>query len=501
MTTTVSASSRATCPISGRFSRSRSPPAPNTTTRRPDPERTGGAEDRRERVGGVRVVDDDGEVLSLVDRLESAGNAGHGADALDDRVLVDVEEERGRDRAENVLDVEDAEQRRLDRDARRREGRAARAELEAVGPHLRLRPQPEGDERRTMGACELVREPPAVRVADVHRRRRGHDAREQAALRLEVLLHVAVEVEMVLRQVREHERVEPHPVEPTVVRAVGRGFERDGLVARVEHLAKDPLEVDRLGCRVRGGAGRAADDPLDRSDQPRSTSARFEDRAEHVGRRRLAVRPRDARDGEPFRRRAEEHVCRDGHRRPRRLDDELRDGDVDRALDDERGRPRGGGVGGEIVAVDARARDAEEQRAVTHPARCVGEVGDLDGTPPDHVARCERADQRVELHGAIVGARLAWAAAEAHVLRDRGEPRAYGVENAAATSDDERFDSGASGGTSRYWSANRARSRKIGAATTPPQICPCGSSTITRIASRGLRAGTRPTKEATYFWT
>jgi hypothetical protein len=43
------------------------------------------------------------------------------------------------------------------------------------------------------------------------------------------------------------------------------------------------------------------------------------------------------------------------------------------------------------------------------------------------------------------------------------------VPTSDATRLDERFDSGASGGTSRYWSANRAMSRKIGAATTPPQ--------------------------------
>src|SRR5439155_196094 len=36
-----------------------------------------------------------------------------------------------------------------------------------------------------------------------------------------------------------------------------------------------------------------------------------------------------------------------------------------------------------------------------------------------------------------------------------------------------------------------------GAATTPPQIAPCGSSTETRITSRGRDAGTIPTNEAT----
>ncbi len=43
----------------------------------------------------------------------------------------------------------------------------------------------------------------------------------------------------------------------------------------------------------------------------------------------------------------------------------------------------------------------------------------------------------------------------------------YGVVN-DASSEEDRFVSGASGGTSRYWSAKRAMSRNTGAATTPP---------------------------------
>ena len=58
---------------------------------------------------------------------------------------------------------------------------------------------------------------------------------------------------------------------------------------------------------------------------------------------------------------------------------------------------------------------------------------------------------------------------------------------------------GLSGGTSRYWSAKRAICWKTGAATVPPKIAPCGSSTVTRITSRGAVAGTMPTNDATYY--
>jgi hypothetical protein len=53
------------------------------------------------------------------------------------------------------------------------------------------------------------------------------------------------------------------------------------------------------------------------------------------------------------------------------------------------------------------------------------------------------------------------------------------------------------GGTSWYWRANLAISAKAGAATTPPQIAPRGSSTVTSMTSPGSFAGTKPTKEAT----
>ena len=85
-------------------------------------------------------------------------------------------------------------------------------------------------------------------------------------------------------------------------------------------------------------------------------------------------------------------------RRARGLDDDLRHGDVDRPLDDERGRPGPDGLGGELVTVPQGARDAEEERALADGAGVVRQVDDLDGPPPDHLLRRERADQRVELH-------------------------------------------------------------------------------------------------------
>ena len=242
-----------------------------------------------ERVGRVRVVDDDRERLALVDRLEPTGHAGHRPDALRQVLVVDIEEDARRDDAQHVLDVEAAAQRRLDLDAGGPEPAALRPQLEVLGPDLcRLR-QPEGDERCALRLGELEREPAAVLVADVHRRRWRLRAGEEAALRLVVLLHRPVQVEVVLGEVGEHERVEAHAVEPVEDGAVGRRLDRDARVAGVDHLAEEPLEVDRLGRGVRGGPGRASDDPLDGADETRSSGPR--QRARSAAGRHVVVLP------------------------------------------------------------------------------------------------------------------------------------------------------------------------------------------------------------------
>ena len=102
----------------------------------------------------------------------------------------------------------------------------------------------------------------------------GVDAGEQPALRLEVLLHVAVQVEVILREVREDERVEADAVEPREVRAVRRRLERDRSSPASSISRKSALQLDRLGRRVRRGSPLAADDPLDRPDEARSSGPR-----------------------------------------------------------------------------------------------------------------------------------------------------------------------------------------------------------------------------------
>ena len=71
VTTARSESSAPARPIFGRLSRSRSPPAPKTEISRPVGQPPRRPQHVLHRVRGVRVVDQDGEALALVDRLEA----------------------------------------------------------------------------------------------------------------------------------------------------------------------------------------------------------------------------------------------------------------------------------------------------------------------------------------------------------------------------------------------------------------------------------------------
>ena len=370
VTIVTSARSAAILPISGRFPRSRSPPAPKTTITRPGPSPRAALKHRREGVRRVRVVDDDGERLSLVDGLEASRDTVQARDPFRDRVLVEVEQHAGRDGSEHVLDVE-----RPHAGASRCRCPAARNRLPCAsstrfsGLISASCVDPEADERRTVEIRKLVGESAPPLVADVDRSRRRRRAREQSSLRVEVVVHRPVQVEVVLAQVREHERVEANAVEPSKRRPVRARLHGGAAVAGVEHFAEEALQVDRLRRRERSGSSLSRDLPLDGTDEAGTASRGREDRAQQKGGRRLPVRSGHARELELLRRLAEEDVRSDGHGLPRRDDDELRHVDVEDPLDDQRQQPRA-----RSPPTQGRARRPARRarRRTAHPPRPCG---------------------------------------------------------------------------------------------------------------------------------
>ena len=168
----------------------------------------------------MRVVDEDGERLPFVDALESTRNRLDGGDATGDRVLVEVEEQPGGHGAEHVLDVEGAAQSGLDLDPRRPEPAPVGRDLETLWTHVRRLVEPEGDEWRAMQVAEVVCEPATPLVADVTAAGGGCARTKSARLAVEVLLHRPVQIEVVVAEVREHQRVEANAVQSPERRSV-----------------------------------------------------------------------------------------------------------------------------------------------------------------------------------------------------------------------------------------------------------------------------------------
>ena len=148
----------------------------------------------------MRVVDDERERLALVDGLEAAGHGIDPGQRRDDRLVRDAERARGGHGAEHVVDVEAPRQRRAQLEAARAERRAGEVAGDRRRPQVGVgRVDRDRDDRR---AVELACEAGAVGVVDVDDRHRRAGF-EQAPLRRVVVVHRRVEVEVVLREVRE----------------------------------------------------------------------------------------------------------------------------------------------------------------------------------------------------------------------------------------------------------------------------------------------------------
>jgi hypothetical protein len=185
----------------------RQPPAGQLARRR---------EHTLERVRRVRVVDDNEKRLTGPHLLEAPGHGADGAERLRDRGRLEAQAEPGRHGAEQIHHVVLA-------DERRRQGHATARRLDGHPDAVDRRGVLDRPHAGTGAETErehVHREPlhhrwPGRIVGVDHRRapglRRIGQQLEQPALGEPVVLERAVEVQMVLRQVREHRHVEREP--------------------------------------------------------------------------------------------------------------------------------------------------------------------------------------------------------------------------------------------------------------------------------------------------
>ena len=245
----TSAPPAAAAPISGRLARSRSPPAPKTAITPPFGDLAGRAQRVLERVGGVRVVDDDREGLALLDGLEAPRHATGTRQRVGDRRVVDAELAGDDDRRERVADVEAPRQRGPQLEVVDREARAARVGAQDPRAHLCVGGVEADRGSRSGSSPGQAR---AVGVVDVDHGQLGPGL-EEPALGEEVVLHVGVEVEVVLGEVGEDGHRPVDGVGAVQGERVARDLHDDGLVPGGEHVGEGPLQVDRLGGGARDG--------------------------------------------------------------------------------------------------------------------------------------------------------------------------------------------------------------------------------------------------------
>jgi hypothetical protein len=348
-----------------------------------------------ERVGRVRVVDDD---IRRADVPRAIGDALHpprhgaetgaGAGGVLER---DAQRAQGSDDAQHVGDVVAADLGAADEGPARRRRRGGEVGRVAFDDRerqaLRRLDDVGGDQSR--GACRVeggrpqrgsgrgdpCRERRAERVVDVQHRRTEAGPVEEARLGGPVGLHRAVRVEVVLGQVREDGDGDHRAVEPVLGEADRGGLDGTGGVALADEPGQRRLQRRRVGRRQAGGDHAA---PVVGHAQRADRAASLPEAAERLGDppagRGLAVGAGDGDDGEFGAGSAEEDggdrpggLLQAGERRePRTFIEGERIGAF--GLDQAGGRARLERGGDEASGVVGRTGPGEQRVAAAEPS-------------------------------------------------------------------------------------------------------------------------------------
>jgi len=251
-------------------------------------------------------------------------------------------------------------------------GRDHEGDAPGVLPHL-LRPELAAG---PVGEVRVGKEPPRVGTGGVQDR--PPRPLDEAGLGPEVALHVAVEVEVLRREVGPDREVVVHVGHPVLGEGVGAGLEHHVGHPRRPHLGEHPLELGGLGGgEVALGVDEAtAVGVAHRAQKPRPQAERVEEVVNHVARRRLAVGAGDPHDEELAGGLAEE-----GRGQARKRPSAVRhpgvgDGDRKVPLPHHRHRPPRQGLGDKGVAVVATAGERDVDEAGPDLARIMGHPGD-----------------------------------------------------------------------------------------------------------------------------
>ncbi len=361
-----------------------------------------GAQRLAERVGLVRVIDEDHEAAVVRHGLESPADRFHRLEARGNRLERNGQGLGHGRRRQRIPHVVKPQERRPDIDpaARRneRERRPREALLQPLCHHVgRVRnavPQHlPGRQLGGVAGAGLV-----VGVED--RAALAIEALEQEALGVAVLGHRLVIVAVLARQVRERGDAEADTGGAPLVQGMARDLHDRRLQAALDHLGEVRGQVAGGRRRHRRRNLTPPDLVGDRADQARRPARLLEDAADEIRRRGLAARARDAANGQALRGITRQRMGRQAEGRMRIADNEERRlrGQVDGALDDRGPGPRIEGALDELVAVDLGAGERDKKIPLSHAPRIVHGARDLDIPRADEPAAGNPFGEFAQLH-------------------------------------------------------------------------------------------------------
>jgi hypothetical protein len=207
---------------------------------------TKGGQRCRDGIGGVRVIDHGKKRLAGVDTFHPARYAWAGADSGGRLLDRDARGRQRDDREQRILEVVTAGHAHLNRHAHPARADCGQGTLARPQDSVRPTPVSSPPARRRDGHNRdlgLGCQPAAVVVVDVDHAMTSPLRSEQRPFGGEVVLHIAVEIEMVLAEVGEGSDVVQHAVDAAEGQRVARDLHHGGSHAALAHHREERVQV------------------------------------------------------------------------------------------------------------------------------------------------------------------------------------------------------------------------------------------------------------------
>ena len=185
-----------------------------------------------------------------IQHFHPAGHVDHAFQSLPDSLLINAEDHGQRRGGQRIVHVEHARQVHMHRHffqsaQQNGEGHAVLGNFNIPGKHIRVGADAEGQ----IGHLDVLDDLIAGLIVGIQCGVEHLSMHEEALLGLEVVLHGAEIIQMVLRQVSVARRLEGHAVQPVHGYGMGADLHADHFHALVPHLPQAAVQVDG----IRGG--------------------------------------------------------------------------------------------------------------------------------------------------------------------------------------------------------------------------------------------------------